>query len=97
MPGKLITMAKVTSAARAALDSRASVEERRDQGTHGYVLVVPRELVVALPLSVEEAMRLLVSGGVVVPRMKGEAKAAVVVTEPAAACAGDKVPGGRSQ
>lgn len=34
----------------------------------GYVLVVPREEVVDLPLTVEEAMRLLVSGGVLSPR-----------------------------
>jgi uncharacterized membrane protein len=33
----------------------------------GYVLVVPRESVVELPLKVEEAMRLLVSGGVIGP------------------------------
>jgi uncharacterized membrane protein len=33
----------------------------------GYVLVVPRRSVVELPMSVEEAMRLLVSGGVIVP------------------------------
>jgi uncharacterized membrane protein len=33
----------------------------------GYVLVVPRASVVELPLTVEEAMRLLVSGGVLVP------------------------------
>ena len=33
----------------------------------GYVLVVPRRNVVELPMSVEEAMRLLVSGGVIVP------------------------------
>lgn len=33
----------------------------------GYVLVVPRESVVELPLTVEEAMRLLVSGGVITP------------------------------
>jgi uncharacterized membrane protein len=33
----------------------------------GYVLVVPRESVVELPLSVEQAMRLLVSGGVIDP------------------------------
>lgn len=33
----------------------------------GYVLMVPRESVVELPLSVEEAMRLLVSGGVIAP------------------------------
>ena len=33
----------------------------------GYMLVVPRDAVVDLPLTVEEAMRLLVSGGVIVP------------------------------
>ena len=33
----------------------------------GYVLVVPRDRVVELPMKVEEAMRLLVSGGVIVP------------------------------
>ena len=33
----------------------------------GYVLVAPRKNVVELPLTVEEAMRLLVSGGVIVP------------------------------
>ncbi len=33
----------------------------------GYVVVVPRESVVELPLKVEEAMRLLVSGGVITP------------------------------
>jgi uncharacterized membrane protein len=33
----------------------------------GYVLVVPRASVVELPLKVEEAMRLLVSGGVLSP------------------------------
>ena len=33
----------------------------------GYVVVVPRESVVELPLKVEEAMRLLLSGGVISP------------------------------
>ena len=33
----------------------------------GYVLVVPRRSVVELPLTVEEAMRLLLTGGVVTP------------------------------
>jgi len=33
----------------------------------GYVMVVPRDSVVELPLKVEEAMRLLVSGGVIAP------------------------------
>jgi uncharacterized membrane protein len=51
----------------------------------GYVLVVPRESVVELPMKVEEAMRLLVSGGVISPEtdrllaeaMKFPGKAAV--------------------
>jgi uncharacterized membrane protein len=34
----------------------------------GYVLVVPRSTVVELPMTVEEAMRLLVSGGVIGPQ-----------------------------
>ena len=33
----------------------------------GYVVVVPREAVIELPLTVEEAMRLLISGGVITP------------------------------
>jgi len=33
----------------------------------GYVLVVPRKSVIDLPLSVEEAFRMLISGGVIVP------------------------------
>jgi uncharacterized membrane protein len=33
----------------------------------GYVLVVPKDSVIELPLKVEEAMRLLVSGGVITP------------------------------
>jgi uncharacterized membrane protein len=36
----------------------------------GYVLVVPRDSVVELPLTVEEAMRLLISGGVISPQLK---------------------------
>jgi uncharacterized membrane protein len=38
----------------------------------GYVLVVPRSGVVELPLTVEEAMRLLVSGGVIEPNSMAE-------------------------
>jgi len=34
----------------------------------GYVVVVPRDAVVELPLTVEEAMRMLVSGGVITPQ-----------------------------
>jgi uncharacterized membrane protein len=48
----------------------------------GYVLVVPRDRVVELPLTVEEAMRLLVSGGVINP---AEAKAAAIVEKPSPA------------
>jgi len=33
----------------------------------GYVLVVPRDVVFDLPLTVEQAMRILVSGGVIDP------------------------------
>jgi uncharacterized membrane protein len=33
----------------------------------GYVLVVPRSRVVELPMTVEEAMRLLVTGGLIMP------------------------------
>jgi uncharacterized membrane protein len=33
----------------------------------GYVLIVPRSRVVELPMTVEEALRLLVSGGVIIP------------------------------
>ena len=38
----------------------------------GYVLVVPRDRVVELPMSVEEAMRLLVTGGVSGPLHKAQ-------------------------
>jgi uncharacterized membrane protein len=33
----------------------------------GYVLIVPRETVIELPITVEQAMRMLVSGGVINP------------------------------
>ncbi len=36
----------------------------------GYVVLVPRQSVVELPISVEDAMRLLVSGGVLAPTAK---------------------------
>jgi uncharacterized membrane protein len=45
----------------------------------GYVLVVPREVVVDLPLTVEQAMRILVSGGVIDPnsdKLPGDVKSA---------------------
>jgi len=49
----------------------------------GYVLVVPRRNVVELPLTVEEAMRLLISGGVIVPA--GEVAQSTQASSPAAA------------
>lgn len=36
----------------------------------GYVMVVPRKEVVELPMKVEEAMRILISGGVIHPNLK---------------------------
>ena len=42
----------------------------------GYMLVVPRKNVVELPLTVEEAMRLLVSGGVIAPEAHAKPQAA---------------------
>jgi uncharacterized membrane protein len=36
----------------------------------GYVLMVPRESVIELPITVEEAMRMLISGGVIQPGMQ---------------------------
>jgi uncharacterized membrane protein len=39
----------------------------------GYVLVVPRSRVVELPMTVEEALRLLVSGGVITPGARAPA------------------------
>ncbi|MDB5293320.1 MAG: hypothetical protein JWL69_4561 [Phycisphaerales bacterium] len=46
----------------------------------GYVLVVPRDSLVELPLTVEEAMRLLVSGGVLTPKPPAELPTAEVHT-----------------
>jgi uncharacterized membrane protein len=37
----------------------------------GYVLIVPRDSVIELPITVEEAMRMLVSGGVITPPEPG--------------------------
>ena len=46
----------------------------------GYVLMVPRASVVELPLKVDEAMRLLVSGGVIAPGtgLRGISRPAVI-------------------
>jgi uncharacterized membrane protein len=58
----------------------------------GYVLVVPRKHVVELPMTVEEAMRLLVSGGVIVPETKKPAAAVPAPGAPKLAEAGEPVP-----
>jgi len=47
----------------------------------GYVVLAPRQNVVELPISVEDAMRLLVSGGVLAPTGKKGAVAGPVVVE----------------
>jgi len=50
----------------------------------GYVLIVPRESVIELPMTVEEAMRLLVSGGVITPGSgAGESKPILPGIDPA--------------
>jgi uncharacterized membrane protein len=49
----------------------------------GYVVVVPRDTVVELPLTVEEAMRMLVSGGVISPEMVEAAPADLIAALPA--------------
>ena len=60
----------------------------------GYVLVVPRSSVIDLPMKVEEAMRLLVSGGVISPELaaaaptSGPARAATAVEAAAGTTAG---------
>ena len=51
----------------------------------GYMMLVPRRSIVELPLTVEEAMRLLVSGGVIAPgsesgRTASAAEVEVVIT-----------------
>ena len=38
----------------------------------GYVLIVPRDSVIELPITVEQAMRMLVSGGVINPEDAGK-------------------------
>lgn len=43
----------------------------------GYVLVVPRRQIVELPMTVEEAMRLLVSGGVIGPQRLPDAPSGI--------------------
>ena len=64
----------------------------------GYVMVVPRRGIVELPLTVEEAMRLLVSGGVIVP--DAQTQRGIALSMPAATIEStpplDAAPGGRA-
>lgn len=48
----------------------------------GYVLVVPRRNVVELPWSVEEAMRMLITGGVINPQKPAKSSAELTNTAP---------------
>ena len=54
----------------------------------GYVVVVPRTAVVELPMTVEDAMRLLISGGVIGPATKADPATADVSGSPSAARGG---------
>ena len=58
----------------------------------GYVVVVPRQSVVELPLKVEEAMRLLVSGGVLTPGVTPALPGSAAKQGPAAAPAPELLP-----
>lgn len=51
----------------------------------GYVMIAPRSGVVELPMTVEEAMRLLVSGGVIMPTPEAVKKASRTSRAPAPA------------
>jgi uncharacterized membrane protein len=50
----------------------------------GYVMLVPRTEVIELPMTVEEAMRLLISGGVLAPKASGADGREVETVEAAA-------------
>jgi uncharacterized membrane protein len=54
----------------------------------GYVLVVPRRSIVELPITVEEAMRLLLTGGVVTPPAAAAPAAPAPLPSPAPPLAG---------
>jgi uncharacterized membrane protein len=49
----------------------------------GYVLIVPRRRVVELPMTVEEAMRLLISGGVIMPGVEKTTGRSLPIENPA--------------
>ena len=61
----------------------------------GYVVVAPRDAVIELPLTVEEAMRLLISGGVIAPEAVVKAGGTQLAAGPAPAVpqAPDALPG----
>jgi len=68
----------------------------------GYVLVVPRSRVVDLPMTVEEAMRLLVTGGLIMPDQDQTAARQVTAQAPSPSVAASPPPllgtiGGRAQ
>src|SRR5688572_23088652 len=71
--GGIWSIGLVTGAGLKSLDERVGEEmvmvflPNSPAAFSGYVLVVPRSQVVDLPLTVEEAMRLFVSGGVILP------------------------------
>jgi uncharacterized membrane protein len=58
----------------------------------GYVVVAPRDSVIELPLTVEEAMRLLLSGGVIAPESSGKSGITPVAGTTQPQHAGDALP-----
>ena len=77
----LWTIGLVTGPGLRALSAAAAVDEMvtvfvpsTPTAFSGYVVVVPRHAIVELPLTVEEAMRLLVTGGVLGPASMPGAK-----------------------
>ena len=70
---KIWSIGLVTGGAMAALSAKTGEEmitvfvPSTPTAFSGYMLLAPRKNVIELPLTVEEAMRLLVSGGVIAP------------------------------
>jgi len=62
----------------------------------GYVVIVPRTAVVELPMTVEEALRLLVSGGVITPSPENTQRIDAMAVLPPAEQAADEPPVARA-
>jgi uncharacterized membrane protein len=58
----------------------------------GYVVLVPRQSVVELPITVEDAMRLLVSGGVLAPPLRNKPPSGLTAIDASALLAVNRPP-----